>query len=160
MQGDSCIGIENIDGTVGLQYRNNGVGGPLLDNMALAFATTAEGLAEPAGALDTPTNVVLTYSGGLMNLTWDAVTGATLYNVYAAETPDFVADGTTFLQSVATNALAMDPSLLPGNHYFVKVTADDTVVRTNSYTPVRRSYRTYGFVEYIEPIPQVEKAKK
>jgi hypothetical protein len=160
LQNSSCIGIENADGTVGHQYRLNNVGGSILDNMAICYATTAEGLAEPAGALDTPTNVVLTYSGGLMNLTWDAVAGATLYNVYAAETPDFVADGTTFFQTVATNALAMDPSLLPGSHYFVKVTADQEVVRSFSNTSARRSYRTYGFVKYIEPVVVPEKSKK
>ncbi|MBN2830099.1 MAG: hypothetical protein JXR56_07250, partial [Candidatus Cloacimonetes bacterium] len=158
--GDASIGIENADGTIGHQYRNNGVGGPLIDDMALCYAPTAEGLAEPVAGLDAPTNLVLNYSGGLMNLTWDAVAGATSYNVYAAETPDFVCDGTTFLQNVLTNAGAMDPSLLPGNHYFVKVTADDTVTRSNSYTPIRRSYRTYGWVEYIEPIVQPEKEKK
>jgi hypothetical protein len=160
IHGDASIGIENAPGTIGHQYRNNGVGGPLIDDMALCYAPTMEGLAEPVGGLDAPTNIQLVYTGGLMNLTWDAVAGATSYNVYAAETPDFVCDGTTFLQNVTTNAGAMDPSLLPGNHYFVKVTADDTVLRTNSYRPVRRSYRTYGWVEYIEPTPEPEKAKK
>jgi hypothetical protein len=151
--GDACIGIENIDGSVGLQYRNNGVGGPMLEDMALAFATTPEGLAEPVAPLGTPANVILSYSGGLMNLTWDAVTGATSYNVYASEVPDFAADGTTFLQNVPVNALA-------GNHYFVKITADDTVLRTHSYVPIRRSYRNYGFIEFKESPVEIEKAKK
>ncbi|MDP8231036.1 MAG: hypothetical protein P9L91_00035, partial [Candidatus Zophobacter franzmannii] len=80
--GDACIGIENADGTIGHQYRNNGDGGPMLDDMALCYAMTAEGLAEPVAGLDAPTNLVLTYDLGLMNLVWDSVPGATMYNVY------------------------------------------------------------------------------
>ena len=158
--GDACIGIENADGTIGHQYRNNGDGGPMLEDMALCYAMTAEGLAEPVAGLDAPTNLVLTYDLGLMNLVWDSVPGATMYNVYAGETPDFAVEPASFFSSWPTNSAVMDPSLLPGNHYFVKVTADDTVLRNNEYRPSRRSYRTYGWVEYIEPVIVPEKAKK
>ncbi len=45
--GDACIGIENIDGTIGHQYSLDGVGGPVCNGVALAYATTPEELAEP-----------------------------------------------------------------------------------------------------------------
>ncbi len=166
IQGDACIGIENIDGTIGIQYRNNGVGGPMLDDMAVAFATTEAGLGEPSTGLDAPTNLVLNYNGvsGLMELSWDAVTGATMYDVYAGTTPDFVVGPASFLSTWPTNMATMDPTMLPGNHYFAKIIATDGVVRdtpvaVNTFSIRTNPLRNITWVEYIEPTPEPEKKK-
>ncbi len=159
--GDACIGIENADGTIGIQYRNNGVGGPISNDLAIAFATSVEELVEPPTPLDIPANISLSYDGSLMNLTWDAVSGATLYKVYVEETPEFEANELTYLSSWPTNSATMDASLLPGNHYFVKVTAtDEAPVRVAA--PVfsisqRVNLRNLRWIEYIEPKPELGK---
>ncbi len=46
MMGDCCIGIENINGTIGHQYRNNGDGGEVQSLMALSYAPSPELLSE------------------------------------------------------------------------------------------------------------------
>jgi len=40
-----------------------------------------------AAAPDAPVNVMITFAEGVMTITWDAVSGATGYNVYAADDP-------------------------------------------------------------------------
>ncbi len=154
--GDACIGIENADGTVGIQYRNNGEGGPMLENMAIAYSSSLEGLAEPAGLITTPENVSISYDGSVMNLTWDAVSGATLYKVYAEETPEFEANELTYLSSWSTNSASMDVSLFTGSHYFVKVTATDEEVPAPIGAPSSRlsqktNLRNLSWMEYKEP---------
>ncbi len=162
--GDACIGIENADGTIGIQYRNNGVGGPISNDLAIAFATSVEDLVEPPIPLDIPANISLSYDGSLMNLTWDAVSGATLYKVYVEETPEFEANELTYLSSWPTNSATMDASLLPGNHYFVKVTAtDEAPVRVAA--PVfslsqRTNLRSLRWAEYKEHKPELKVNKK
>ncbi len=166
IQGDACIGIENADGTVGIQYRNNGVGGPMLDDMAVAFATSAEALADGSGpvVLDAPANFTLEYLAGDLVLNWDAVTGATAYNVYVGTTPDFTCDVNTLIGIVTETTASVPATTFDGNYRFAKVTATDeapsrTVVSAPSTFSVRRSLRTITWVEYIEPTPEVEKKK-
>ncbi len=55
--GDACIGIENADGTVGHQYRNNGVGGPLNDPMALCYALNPGDLSDGGNGLFLPVDI-------------------------------------------------------------------------------------------------------
>jgi hypothetical protein len=55
--GDACIGIENADGTIGHQYRIDGVGGPLNNQMALCYALTPSDLSDGGAGLFLPGNI-------------------------------------------------------------------------------------------------------
>jgi hypothetical protein len=57
MLGDACIGIENADGTLGHQYRNNGVGGPINNQMALCYAQSTSDLSDGGAGLYLPGNI-------------------------------------------------------------------------------------------------------
>ncbi len=55
--GDACIGIENADGTIGHQYRLNGVGGPLNEGMALCYALNPGDLSDGGNGLFLPSDI-------------------------------------------------------------------------------------------------------
>ncbi len=79
--GDVCIGIENADGTIGHEYRNNEIGGPVIDNMALCYAASPEQLEEwlwypSCNPTDGETD--LQFSG---LLDWNEAVGATGYRL-------------------------------------------------------------------------------
>ncbi len=55
--GDAVIGIENADGTVGIQYRKDGVGGEFEENMAVVFARSVSDLSDGGSGLYLPGNI-------------------------------------------------------------------------------------------------------
>ncbi|MCD4828038.1 MAG: hypothetical protein K8R90_01230 [Candidatus Cloacimonetes bacterium] len=109
----ATVGIENIDGTDGLQYSYNEYN--LWAGMAIQFY---DPIASPV--------VFIAMSGDDAVLTWDAVTGAVQYHVYYATDPsgpwtefgDSPIPGLTYTH---TGIGATDVK------YFYYVTADDTV---------------------------------
>ncbi len=132
----STIGIENADGTVGVQYRagfasstsamSEWVGGPIFDpingDLALCFGTDMNDLNWPTGGLDAPTNVVITIDGNNANLTWEAVAGATEYEIYSSDTPN----GTYSFVTVALDTTA-SVEIIDGAKFFYVVATDGTV---------------------------------
>ena len=72
--GDALVGIENSDGTDGHEYRNNGVGGPMIDN------TKADGLAveystsENATPVELSSFVATPNEEGIVTLKWKTAT--------------------------------------------------------------------------------------
>ncbi|MFA7331642.1 MAG: hypothetical protein WC326_11285 [Candidatus Delongbacteria bacterium] len=73
---EATTGIENADGTIGLQVNYNGSGGRLGDLLSVRFS--------PVQPCDVATGLVITMSAGDANLDWDAVGGASGYKVYGA----------------------------------------------------------------------------
>ncbi len=73
---EATNGIENADGTIGLQVNYNGSGGRLGDLLSVRFS--------PVQPCDVATGLVITMSAGDVNLDWDAVGGASGYMVYGA----------------------------------------------------------------------------
>ncbi|MBN2790755.1 MAG: DUF2817 domain-containing protein [Candidatus Delongbacteria bacterium] len=72
-------------------------------------------------ALSSPVNVVPNTEAASCSLSWDAVTGATVYNIYRSTDPY---SGFIKIDTSLTN-LYIDNDILTGNKYFYYVTADD-----------------------------------
>ena len=76
------------------------------------------------GALDTPTNVVISIAGSNVTITWDAVVGATSYTVYSSNNPydGFVENTTGTFDGTSWNTTIGEES---GAKKFYKVTASN-----------------------------------
>ncbi|MDA3885809.1 MAG: DUF2817 domain-containing protein [Candidatus Delongbacteria bacterium] len=73
-------------------------------------------------SLGSPLNVIPDAISSSCSLSWDAVSGATTYNVYRSIDPY---SGFTFIGSSGTNSYT-DSEALSGNKYFYQITADNT----------------------------------
>ncbi|MCK4978906.1 MAG: hypothetical protein KAS62_00850, partial [Candidatus Delongbacteria bacterium] len=71
--------------------------------------------------LASPINVVPDANTSSCSLSWNAVSGATIYNVYRSEDPY---SGFTLIGSSGTNSY-VDNDVLSGNKYFYQITADN-----------------------------------
>jgi hypothetical protein len=67
-------------------------------------------------SIDAPLNVVIARTGDDITLSWDAVTGATTYKVYASDDPY---SGWTFLGSAATNTYLITAPAAAYKFYYV-----------------------------------------
>ncbi|NOR44484.1 MAG: DUF2817 domain-containing protein [Candidatus Delongbacteria bacterium] len=72
--------------------------------------------------LTSPINVVPNTSASSCSLSWDAVGGATIYNIYRSEDPY---SGFSLIGSSGANSY-IDNDVLLGNKYFYQITADNT----------------------------------
>ena len=75
-----------------------------------------------SNALTSPINVLPNASTNSCSLSWGAVGGATIYNIYRSEDPY---SGFSFIDSSVTNSY-IDNDVLSGSKYFYYVTADNT----------------------------------
>ena len=73
-------------------------------------------------ALAAPTNVAISHDGTTVNITWDAVTGANSYYIYAGTTPTVDTTAGTQIAQVGTNSFS--EAVTPPMKYY-KVTASD-----------------------------------
>ncbi|MCF7859076.1 MAG: choice-of-anchor D domain-containing protein [Candidatus Cloacimonetes bacterium] len=84
VRGDACIGIENLAGDAGIQYRNDGDGGPIFgSDLAVAFGLNDSSL--PV----TLTNFTAAYfQNEFVSVTWttESETAMNCYNLYRSET--------------------------------------------------------------------------
>ena len=142
---DCSIGIENSDGTIGVQYHgsdvtsaeclNSWVGGPMFDpingNLALAFGTNQNDLDWPVSGPDAPANLTINANGTDAVLTWEAVPGAASYRIFFCETPD----GTfTLLDSTPLTTYTHEGL---SNKYFYYVTAQTFSTPTRKRSAVK-----------------------
>ena len=137
----NTIGIENADGTLGIQYRYGfylylWTGGPFFSqdngNLALAFGPDQNNLDWPPESLDAPLNITIDVTGAEAHISWDAVIGACSYNVYSCGT----ADGTFTLLDVTTSTSYTDASLAAKGFY--QVTASTQMPARATPTPAQK----------------------
>jgi hypothetical protein len=133
----ATVGIENADGSLGIEYRyNTTTFGPLEDNssrtpLAVAFGPDETKLDEiPGGALDTPV-VTITEDAGVVTLSWVAIANANSYKVLSCDTPDG-----TFTQVAHVADLTWNDNT-PGEKKFYKVIASSAVVVSRSSDKIR-----------------------
>ncbi len=81
----------------------------------------------PAGALDAPKNVRIAVAGRDINLSWDAVDGASSYRVYSSGDP--LADDEDWTLEEAVDATSWSEALTEANRFY-RVTACSEPVRT------------------------------
>ncbi len=74
-----------------------------------------------SSSVSAPTNLQITINGNDVDLTWDAVTGATGYNIYRSDDPENF--GTTPYATSTTNSYTDTNAASDGTRYFYKVTA-------------------------------------
>jgi hypothetical protein len=99
------VGIENSDGTLGVQYHFDATGlsvfGPAGEPMAVAFGTGD--LSDVITTPDTPANMAIAMSGTDVQISWDAVAGASGYKVYGSNDP-YAAQPWTLVTTVLSPA--------------------------------------------------------
>lgn len=94
-------------------------GGVLLGEQSITFSTTGEDL--PDCFIHEP---VVAASAGILNVSWETVSGATGYNVYASEDPyfDFVKLNASPVTETSYETAFADVGLDAAKSYFIRVT--------------------------------------
>lgn len=112
---EATVGVENADGTDGLQVNFDDVGGRIGDGVSLLITV--------AGGNDcaAPANVGIAIGNGNAILTWDAVAGATDYKVFVAQ--EAYGAYTELTASTAGAPTWTHTGVLPLVHRYYKVLA-------------------------------------
>lgn len=96
--------------------------------------------ATPVAAISAPTGLAAAAAPTGITLTWTAVSGATLYNIYRGTSSGSYA----FLNSSATNSYS-DTSAAPGTTYFYVVRSSNGLESTNSLEVSKQSIANFTF---------------
>ncbi len=147
--GDAVIGIENAAGTVGVQYRKDGVGGPLEDDMAIAFATTTSELSDAGDGLYLPSEIdfdIVTVDENsvdtevrLRNFTTDDIVLASAPAVSGDNADQFaLTDNNTYPLTIASGSEAIisvqfNPTTIGHKNAVLTIEDDYTVEERNVY---------------------------
>ncbi len=160
--GDTCVGIENADGTIGHQYRNNGVGGPINDPMAICYAQTPGDLSDGGNGLMIPTDIefnVVTVNDDsdvfqlrMRNFTDTTIVIANQPTLTGDDIDQFeITDNNTYPLSIAQGTQAtMDIVFSPtsvGHKTGMLTIVDDFVPEEEVRNTYEISLHGYGFVQ-------------